>query len=315
MDTLPIDGLRVAFERAGEGPPLLLLHGILADSRVWRRQAADLSDEFTVVAWDAPGAGRSSDPPEPFEMADWADSLAALMDALELGEAHVLGLSWGGILAQELYRSHPARVRSLILADTYAGWRGSLGEALSTQRLETCLRESTLPASEFVPRWLPGLFTEAAPAELVDELTSVMSDFHPSGYRLMAGAAASDTRDVLPRIAVPTLLLWGGGPAVPDQRRRGDAGRDPGRAAGSDPRGRAREQHGAARPLQRRGAGFLRRGRRRAWAALALLGPHGYLDRLRVADHAERQTGHSRWDPLGRVARVEDLEGPVEDEP
>ena len=64
MHEVEISGLRIAFERKGEGLPLVLLHGALSDSRAWRRQLEELSDEFTVVAWDAPGCGRSADPPE-----------------------------------------------------------------------------------------------------------------------------------------------------------------------------------------------------------------------------------------------------------
>ena len=205
-----IGGLRVAYERAGRGPPLVLLHGILSDSRAWTRQLAGLADRFTVVAWDAPGAGRSADPPESFRASDYADCLSEFIVALELDPAHVLGLSWGGVLAQELYRRHPERVRSLILADTYAGWKGSLPKAVCDERLASCLRESRLPPDEWVPGWLPGLLSENAPAELREEMVEVMSDFHPAGYRAMALAVAdSDTRDLLPRIGVPTLLLWG----------------------------------------------------------------------------------------------------------
>ena len=210
MTRVQIDGLQVAYERLGEGPPLVLLHGILQDSRSWRRQLAQLSDELTVIAWDAPGTGQSSDPPGAFGMADYAHCLSALLDALEVSQAHVLGLSWGGVLAQELYRHHPVRVTSLILADTYAGWRGSLPQAVCAERLQACLRESEMKPSQFVPGWLPGLLTEAAPPELAAELASMMSDFHPTGYRLMAHALASaDERDLLPRIRVPTLLIWG----------------------------------------------------------------------------------------------------------
>lgn len=85
METIEVGGLRIAFERAGEGPPLVLLHGVLADSRIWRRQLDALSAEFTVVAWDAPGCGRSSDPPETFRLPEYADSLGAFIDALGLG--------------------------------------------------------------------------------------------------------------------------------------------------------------------------------------------------------------------------------------
>lgn len=210
MLSVEIDGFRVAYQRAGGGPPLILLHGILSDSRAWNRQLADLASDYTVVAWDAPGAGQSSDPSESFGSDDYADCLSAFMEALELDQAHVLGLSWGGVLAQELYRRHPERVRSLILADTYAGWKGSLPEAVCEERLEACLRESELPPAEWVPGWLPGLLTENAPQELRDEVAEVMSDFHPTGYRAMALALVEvDTRDLLPQIRVPTLLLWG----------------------------------------------------------------------------------------------------------
>jgi pimeloyl-ACP methyl ester carboxylesterase len=210
MLAVDIDGFRVAYQRAGEGPPLILLHGILSDSRAWSRQLPDLASDYTVVAWDAPGAGQSSDPPESFGSDGYVDCLSAFMDALELNHAHVLGLSWGGVLAQELYRRYPERVRSLILADTYAGWKGSLSEAVCRARLEACLRESELPPDEWVSGWLPGLLTENAPQELLDEVAEVMSDFHPPGYRAMAQALGEvDTRDLLPRIRVPTLLLWG----------------------------------------------------------------------------------------------------------
>jgi pimeloyl-ACP methyl ester carboxylesterase len=71
-----IGGLRIAYRRAGIGPPLLLLHGGACDGQVWARQLEDLSAEFSVVARDAPGCGGSSDPPATFRMADYADCLA-----------------------------------------------------------------------------------------------------------------------------------------------------------------------------------------------------------------------------------------------
>jgi pimeloyl-ACP methyl ester carboxylesterase len=203
----------VAYRQAGEGPPLVLLHGFLCDSRVWRTQLMDLSDRFTVVAWDAPGAGSSSDPPDPFTITDWATCLADFLDMLEIPRAHVLGLSWGGLLAQELYRLYPARVLSMILADTYAGWKGSLGQSVAEQRLARCIQESFLPADQFVARWVPvEFFTEGASQQLGEEMSAVVSRFHPLGFRLMAKALAdNDTTDLLPNIAAPTLLLWGDG--------------------------------------------------------------------------------------------------------
>ena len=95
MDFVDVGGLRIAFERRGEGPPLVLLHGWPSNSREWRRQLDDLSDEFTVVAWDAPGAGQSSDPPETFRLADWADCLAAFIEKLGFARARTLPASRG----------------------------------------------------------------------------------------------------------------------------------------------------------------------------------------------------------------------------
>jgi len=205
-----IRGGSIAYRQAGEGPALVLLHGFLCDSRCWRRQLEELSDEFRVVAWDAPGAGATPDPPDPFTITDWSRCLAEFLDVVGIEQARVLGLSWGGVLAQDFYRQFPSRVVGLVLADTYAGWKGSLPEAAVGHRLERCERESSLPPEEFVTRWVPEMFTEAAPQGLHDEMSGVMSGFHPLGFRLMARTLAdTDTTDLLPRIDVPTLLLWG----------------------------------------------------------------------------------------------------------
>jgi pimeloyl-ACP methyl ester carboxylesterase len=205
-----VNGLSVAYQRAGHGPALVLLHGFTHDSRAWRPQIEGLADQFTVIAWDAPGAGQSADPPEPFGIEDWAECLTGFLDAAGVHQADIVGLSWGGLLAQEFYRRHAARVRSLVLADTYAGWKGSLPEPVPEERLAACLRDSSLPPNAFVPRYLPGMFGTSPSQEVRDELARIMSDFHPVGFRLMATALAhADTRDLLSNIHVSTLLVWG----------------------------------------------------------------------------------------------------------
>ena len=210
MDQIEVNGLRIAYQRAGAGPPLVLLHGFLSDSRTWRWQLDALSDEFTVVAWDAPGCGRSSDLPETFRLPEYANCLAAFIDELGLGRPHVLGLSFGGALALELYRQHPTGPKTLVLASAYAGWAGSLPAQVVEQRLQRVLREADLPPEQVVPRWIPEFFTERAPTELIDEVAAIMFEFHPAGWRAMARALAeADLRDVLPRIGVPTLLFYG----------------------------------------------------------------------------------------------------------
>jgi pimeloyl-ACP methyl ester carboxylesterase len=202
-------GLEIAYDRAGEGPPLVFVHGAAEDARTWRPQLAALADEFTVVAWDEPGAGRSSDVPPDFGLADYADCLSTLIEALALGPAHVAGLSWGGTVALELYRRHPERVQTLILADTYAGWKGSLPEAEVRARIAGVEQMVAAGAEEFDPT-LPGLFGAEPSAEVAALLAEIAADVRPQClWTALSAMAEADLCDVLAQIAVPTLLIWG----------------------------------------------------------------------------------------------------------
>jgi pimeloyl-ACP methyl ester carboxylesterase len=202
VEVVRASGLGIAYERAGEGPPLVLVHGAGIDSRMWRPQLEALADAFTVIAWDEPGAGGSEDIPDGFGLADYADCLAALIEALALGPAHVAGLSWGGTLVQELYRRHPDRVASLILAGSYAGWKGSLPAAEVQARVEG-VRATLAAGAHYDP---PGLFAGEPPA-LLKEMTAAARP--ASLWAQLSAMAETDQRDLLPRIAVPTLLIWG----------------------------------------------------------------------------------------------------------
>lgn len=210
METVNAGGHRIAYERHGEGPPLVLVHGYVGDRRMWRPQIDELSDEFTVVAWDAPGFGDSSDPPEDFALSDFADCLATLIETLELGRPHVLGLSFGGGLALELFSRHPTLPLTLVLASAYAGWAGSLPAEVTDERVRQALRLAELPPDRLVEELLPSMFTDSAPVELVEEFATSMREFHPAGLRSSSRAfGVADLRDVLARVDVPTLLLYG----------------------------------------------------------------------------------------------------------
>lgn len=213
MREVRIGEQRVAYSEAGEGAPLVLLHGGMDDSRSWRWQQEGLADAFTVIAWDAPGCGESDDPPESWRMADYADCLASWLRTIGVDRPHVLGLSWGSSLALELYRRHPNVPTSLILASAYAGWAGSLPPSEVANRLESVLAAADLPRDELLQGW-PGLLTTAASTEVAEELSSIWADnggmAHPAGYRAMARSMAeADLREVLPSIRVPTLVLHG----------------------------------------------------------------------------------------------------------
>lgn len=204
-----VHGLTIAHERVGAGHPLVLVHGAAEDSRIWHPQLAALADEFTVVAWDEPGAGRSSDLPEELNLEGFADALAALIESLQLGPAHVAGISWGGTVALELYRRHPGLVATLIMIDSYAGWRGSLPADEVRARVASTRRMLAAPSAQFDPT-LPGLFAGDPPADHVRLLAAIAADVRPATLeRELAIMAETDLSELLPHVAVPTLLIWG----------------------------------------------------------------------------------------------------------
>lgn len=211
MSEVDVSGLRIHYKLVGKGPPLVLLHGGFGfDSRSWRWQVDPLSDEYTVVAWDAPGCGLSSDPPSTFRLPDYADCLAEFIGVIGLNRPHVLGVSFGGALALQLFGRHPSVPRTLILASAYAGWAGSLPTEEVNQRVNRLAADMKRPSHEWISSYLPGLLTEDAPPELVDEVKSLMSGVRPvANQTMLLGMAETDLRDVLPRIDVPTLLLYG----------------------------------------------------------------------------------------------------------
>lgn len=211
MERVEIDGLWIAYREQGAGPPLVLLHGWPLDSREWQRQLEGLSDEFRVVAWDAPGADQSPDPPDMARLRDWAEWLAEFIKVLDLAPAHVAGLSFGGGLALELFRQHPEVVRSLILMSAYAGWGGSLPQEEVQRRVELTQRNTQLPPAQWVPDWVATLLPEGASPEVAAELETMATDFHPAATRIALEAfGEADLSGTLANVDVPTLLLYGG---------------------------------------------------------------------------------------------------------
>lgn len=201
-----VGGLRLAYRRAGSGPAVFFVHGGAEDGRAWTPQLDALSDEFDVMAWDEPGAGGSDDVPEGFGLSGYADCLAGMIRAMGLAPAAVVGLSWGVTVILELYRRHPEVVRCMVLADGYAGWRGSLGAEEADARLAG-LRDQ--PEERFDPT-LPGLFAGDPPAQFVPLMEAMAAGVRRrSMLTALTAMAEADLTAVLPTIARPTQLIWG----------------------------------------------------------------------------------------------------------
>ena len=139
-------GLQLRVDRRGDGPPLLLITGIGAHLDMWHPFTA-VAGERELIAFDAPGTGRSQRPRLPLRMPALARLVSELMDALALERADVLGYSWGGALAQELAHRHPDRVRRLVLCATAPGLGGVPPKPLAALMLAT-------PARYYHPRLL-----------------------------------------------------------------------------------------------------------------------------------------------------------------
>src|ERR1700741_2474489 len=119
------NGIRIHFERAGSGPPLLFISGTGGDLRV-KPNVFDgpLAKRFDLLAYDQRGLGQSDKPDVAYSMADYADDAAALMADQGWDEALVIGGSFGGMVAGELAIRHPGRVKRLVLACTSPGGAG-----------------------------------------------------------------------------------------------------------------------------------------------------------------------------------------------
>jgi pimeloyl-ACP methyl ester carboxylesterase len=210
MDRVETQIGTVAYRRAGKGAALVLLHGGLSDGRSWTPQLESLAREYDVVAWDAPGCGRSADPPAGLRLADYADAVAVLVRALGVGPVHLVGHSFGAGLAIDVYGRHRQLVRSLVLSGAYAGWRGSLPPAEVEARRNRALAELGRPPAEWVDSYLAGFFGHSVPPETIKATRTMMLDVRSAGALSMVTAFAdADLRAVLPTIAVPALLIYG----------------------------------------------------------------------------------------------------------
>ncbi len=200
----------MSYQRTGQGPPLVLVHGYVGDGRsTWRPQINGLAEDFDVIALDLPGAGDSDDPPEDFGMRGFADSVAGFLASLDLSSPHLVGLSFGGATIIEFCRTHQDSIATITLAGAYAGWAGSLAPAQVDHRLNQALELSQLEPAKLVDALLPTMFADGAPPDVIVGYERSLVSFHPIGLRAMAYACTEDLTDVLQTIRLPTLLIYG----------------------------------------------------------------------------------------------------------
>ncbi len=203
---------RISILSAGSGELIVFLHGLGSTKENWRPQLDHFSRTHHAVAWDARGYGESDDyEGELVFERDFVSDLLSVMDLLDAGRAHLVGLSMGGIIAQCFYFSHPERVRSLVLADSFPSFQviGAVAvKGFLAARVDPLLEGAT-PA-DLASAAAKAMLAPGAPESAYELLLASLSNLRIESYVKAARAlAAQEAIGKLEDIVVPTLVLTG----------------------------------------------------------------------------------------------------------
>jgi 3-oxoadipate enol-lactonase len=225
MSTTRVNDIEMYYEEHGSGDPLLLIMGLAADSRAWMFQLPAFSERYRTVVFDNRGVGRTSKPAGPYSIHQMADDAAGLLDVMKLPRVHVVGVSMGGMIAQELVLRHPKRVRSLVLACTYPEPDAdverqrqfsvtALGGSISADG-NVNIDLSTVNPMMFFQTLLPTVFNPEFIQTELPKLMQIFSGALEFGFSLeailaqVAAVTSHKATDRLRQIAVPTMVITG----------------------------------------------------------------------------------------------------------
>jgi 3-oxoadipate enol-lactonase len=209
LKRIEVAGVGIAYRSDGNpnGPPLLLLHSAGSDLRMWDPHVLALGEGFRLVRVDARGHGGSDAPPPPYTVNRLGADVVALMDALEIPRAHIVGASLGGLVALRIAADHPGRVDRAVFSGTAA--RIGTPEAWQ-ERADAVRAGGTEAVTEIVmSRFFSPAFRRDHP-DVVGWFADVLRAQSPHGYEATCLALRdADLRDAVGAIQAPSLILVG----------------------------------------------------------------------------------------------------------
>jgi proline-specific peptidase len=211
MPFLQVENLVIHYEIEGQGAPLIILHGMGNNSQSWKKQLKSLSKQFTVIAWDAPGYGKSSDPKvELKEFKQFADVLKGIIQKLNYESVSLLGHSMGSAIALDFCYRFPEMVDALIISDATRG-AAALSKEENERRLNNRLNNiETIEPKELAKLRVKELLSPQPDPVIKKEAERIYSQIRPMGFRSVAYSLFHlDQMDILSSIAVPTLVICG----------------------------------------------------------------------------------------------------------
>ncbi len=200
----------IAYDDAGEGTPVLFVHGFPHHRKLWAPQLRALAGHSRTIAVDLPGFGES-DMPERFSIDGWADGLARFLDALSIDRAVIAGLSMGGYVTLAFWRLHRERALALVLADTRAGADSEEGKTKRRETMELARREGPAAVARTL---LPGMVGKSTREREPSVVATMRAMLESASVESIVGAseamiARADSTPLLPTIDVPTLIICG----------------------------------------------------------------------------------------------------------
>jgi pimeloyl-ACP methyl ester carboxylesterase len=215
MPTVTVNGIEVHYETAGSrhAPPLLLITGLTGYADDWFKQVPAFQEDFYVITFDNRGAGRSTQPEPGYTMIDMANDTAALLDALDISQTFVFGISMGGMIALNLAVHHPQKVNKLALGCTTAGGPSWTMPDEKVQAAMTAPSSGDLRQDFYNSQWfLLAPDTMENDPRLVEQLAGIAATNPQTPAGFMGQFQAISTHDVtgaLVDLSVATLVMHG----------------------------------------------------------------------------------------------------------